>query len=265
MKVNKSFTADKNLTKNLKYNNLIETELLLDNKDISENESACCSSSLETSFSDSKLMKQKQKTKPPFLLIKPQSLSVCNPLYNVDEYLDCNKNNNNNKCEPKNNQDRNSFLNVLTKTIRSLINNNEQMLADKVDDKKQHRRNRLEIDQIEMNLNQENEKIHLRLSLPSNCIKKEELESMIKMKKLDLTRKLSDLESEEEEEEEENSDDSDSDENILPNYQYITNSKKTKCNNLNDDTSSSSSCDCCLIFLVLVCLFVNPLICKYKQ
>jgi hypothetical protein len=211
-------------------------------------------------------MKQKQKTKPPFLLIKPQSLSVCNPLYNVDEYLDCNKNNNNNKCEPKNNQDRNSFLNVLTKTIRSLINNNEQMLADKVDDKKQHRRNRLEIDQIEMNLNQENEKIHLRLSLPSNCIKKEELESMIKMKKLDLTRKLSDLESEEEEEEEEeNSDDSDSDENILPNYQYITNSQKTKCNNLNDDTSSSSSCDCCLIFLVLVCLFVNPLICKYKQ
>lgn len=100
---------------------------------------------------------------------------VINPVYNVNSYLDLNKNNHNNH-QPAhkthtNNKRNNSFLNIITKAIRNLINtkNDDQTksLLDYSNSKQ------IKIDEIK--LNKQNNQINFKLQMPFSLFKPEQI------------------------------------------------------------------------------------------
>lgn len=118
-----------------------------------------------------------------------QNIEVINPLYNIDSYLDINKNNNNNEHEHRDHTEkRNSLLNVLTKTLRTLVNKrgetqnvlpNKRVVFDKLEDSCQIE-NELKIDEI--SLNDANDRVQLTLHLPTSFFTPEDIE-LFKRKK----------------------------------------------------------------------------------
>ena len=115
--------------------------------------------------------------------------TVINPLFNIDEYLSVDKknaNNNNNtksantfRKQDNHTHKRNSFLNILTRTIKNLVSRNQEHLdKNNFIDKKTYsfkpkqslaNKNRdFLIDDIEMSLH-ENDKVQLKLLMPRNC------------------------------------------------------------------------------------------------
>jgi hypothetical protein len=101
---------------------------------------------------------------------------VINPVYNVNSYLDLNKNNHNNHQPAQkthtNNKRNNSFLNIITKAIRNLIDtkNDDQTksLLDYSNSKQ------IKIDEIK--LNKQNNQINFKLQMPFSLFKPEQIE-----------------------------------------------------------------------------------------
>jgi hypothetical protein len=139
--------------------------------------------------------------------------SVINPLYDIDEYLHSDKsnvNNNNSKCtkalgktktfsnEDKKQQNtshkRNSFLNILTRTIKDLVNKNQTHLEENnfIDKKtfpfgRHHNDNKdFLIDDVQMSLRGDDQ-VQLKVLMPRNCFDNADLE----LNKLDSRRKKS--------------------------------------------------------------------------
>lgn len=124
---------------------------------------------------------------------------VLNPLYNIDEYSNKkkstnylktkNSNNNNNKCnQPKKScnhvntkHERNSFLNVLTRTIRSLVTQNKDevntLKCSKMEERLMTSSSNYRIDDIDISLNRNNQ-IQLKLVIPQNCFNQNELSAL---------------------------------------------------------------------------------------
>ena len=120
---------------------------------------------------------------------------VINPLYNVDSYIGVNQNGNALKKTCSNSDRKNSFLDIISKTIRNLINKdkcfndeskNKRVLFNKISETCQIDNKNIKIDEI--NLSQTNDQIKFTLHLPTSIFKPEEIE-LFKTRK--FSRKIS--------------------------------------------------------------------------
>ena len=111
---------------------------------------------------------------------------VNNPLFKIDSYLNTNKNNNND-LEARNSEACNSFLNVLTKTLRNIVTNEDEstrhskrITTSSPTSQNSPENGQLKIDEISLNPSQEH--VQFTLRLPTTCFKREDVE-ILKNKK----------------------------------------------------------------------------------